>query len=65
MFGNILGKIVALPVRVANIPAKLFDRLTDAATDGDSRTSDFRTGAPLDAVADEIEQLGRRLDGGK
>lgn len=49
--GFSLGKLLALPVRIVNIPLKLVDRVIDLEDEGDDITA-----APLEYVAKELEE---------
>jgi hypothetical protein len=52
MFGRILGKIISTPIRLANIPLKVVDKVTSF----DTRKVSDRDPVGLDDVADAIDE---------
>lgn len=67
MFGDLLGGIVGLPLRAANIPAKLVEKAGEQLDPDDVtglREVTDRVAKPLDAAADVVEDaIGEALDG--
>jgi len=56
MLGRLLGKVVAAPLRIANIPLKVADKITGLDEDGDTFAW------PLEQVAEAIEETGEEID---
>ncbi len=54
MFGRLIGKALALPLRVANVPFAVVNKLTDGEFDDVNLL-----GAPADAIEESVaEALG-------
>ena len=50
---NILGKLLSVPIRLLNVPARLMEDFVDPDTDEDDRVFSV----PLDRIADGVEGI--------
>lgn len=51
---SFLSDLIALPVRILNVPAKVIEKLVDP--DDEMDDEDKFLSKPLDAIADELEK---------
>lgn len=58
MFGKLLGSIIAAPIRIANIPMKVMDKVIEETTGGDVEYAS----KPLKVVADAIQESCEEMD---
>ncbi len=61
-FGEFIGKVVALPIRIVNVPARAVDRALDLL-DGEESEPVFSE--PGDDLADAIEDIARHAIEGR
>lgn len=54
---GLLGKILSIPVRVANIPMRAVEIAFDCIDGEETKKEDRLLSAPLDAVAEAIEEV--------
>lgn len=54
-----IGKLLALPVRIANIPARAMEKLVDATDGQETPEEDRIISMPLAKLAEAIEELDK------
>ena len=54
---GLLGRILSVPFKVANVPFRAMEELVDAADGTPSRKEDRILSAPLKAVSDAVEEI--------
>ena len=67
MFGNLLGKIITAPLKIANIPLKIADKAWNASftAAGLPKSNDAFFSAPLKGVSEVIEDTAKEITGDK
>lgn len=51
-----LGRFLALPVRLVNVPARAIEKFIDIATGDETPKEDCFVSGPLEALAEAIEE---------
>ncbi len=55
MFGRLIGKIISTPVRLLNVPVKVFDKMTDALDTPLKYRDPLKLGEIADAIDDACD----------